>query len=326
MVLPPGTSFSLDANGTPGWANTVSASLLAPLWFLSLYQWLIGSAFPGTIHLAWTAAALGTLAPLLALAFYAASYRRLTRLAIEGRLVPRSLRAPLSSRLVTAHRGRSLMPLPPLPCARHNPDAGAQPAAPHAAGGVDRRGARPDDFRGGPDHRSSGMERIRSSARVAARRPADFRRADPDGHALPVRHPRRDQGQLDVPRARTAAACAGAGGGLRRADRLRRHPSGHRGVPLCHCSFGECRQGVAHAVFCGVLATGLVQILMRGADKVPFTCTYTPGTAHIGKLWPLYLTAFSVFWYSMADLESGLLKNPRSFAMTIAIVAALPWS
>jgi hypothetical protein len=66
-----------------------------------------------------------------------------------------------------------------------------------------------------------------------------------------------------------------------------------------------------------------VQILMRGADKVPFTCTYTPGTAHIGKLWPLYLTAFSVFSYSMADLESGLLKSPRSFAITIAIVATI---
>ena len=83
------------------------------------------------------------------------------------------------------------------------------------------------------------------------------------------------------------------------------------------------RTGLAHAIFCGVLATGLVQILMRGADKVPFTCTYTPGTAHIGKLWPLYLTAFSFFSYSMADLEARLLNSPRSFAITIGIVAAI---
>ena len=38
--------------------------------------------------------------PLVALAFYAASYRRLTRLAIEGRPLPKTSRAPAMSRLV----------------------------------------------------------------------------------------------------------------------------------------------------------------------------------------------------------------------------------
>ena len=81
--------------------------------------------------------------------------------------------------------------------------------------------------------------------------------------------------------------------------------------------------GVKHAVFCGGLSLGLAQILMRAVDKVPFTCTYTPGTAHINKLWPLYLTAFSVFTYSMAELEATLLRHDRAFATAVGSIGAV---
>ena len=67
---------------------------------------------------------------------------------------------------------------------------------------------------------------------------------------------------------------------------------------------------------------------MRGVDRVPFACTYTPGTAQIGKLWPLYLTLFSTFTYSMADLETSLLRDDRAFVQWIlflAVVALILW-
>jgi hypothetical protein len=80
--------------------------------------------------------------------------------------------------------------------------------------------------------------------------------------------------------------------------------------------------GVKHAIFCGVLAVGFSQFLMRGVDRVPFTCTYTPGTAHIGKLWPLYLTMFSVFTYGMASLEEALLSTGGEFLVAVFIFAA----
>ena len=88
--------------------------------------------------------------------------------------------------------------------------------------------------------------------------------------------------------------------------------------------------GVKHAIFCGVLATGFSQFLMRGVDRVPFTCTYTPGTAHIGKLWPLYLSMFSFATYGMASLEEEILPSYQGFLIAVFIfaivAAALGWS
>ena len=81
--------------------------------------------------------------------------------------------------------------------------------------------------------------------------------------------------------------------------------------------------GLQHAIFCGVLATALVQILMRGVDRMPFTCTYTPGTAHIGTLWPFYLTLFSIFTYGMANLEEEVIGHVQAFPTTVIIFGAI---
>ena len=78
--------------------------------------------------------------------------------------------------------------------------------------------------------------------------------------------------------------------------------------------------GVKHAIFCGARRDRLVQVLMRAADKVPFTCTYFPGAARIGKFWPFYLTAFSLVTYGMADREVYLLQNPPAFAIVVGLL------
>ena len=49
-----------------------------------------------------------------------------------------------------------------------------------------------------------------------------------------------------------------------------------------------------------------------GIDKVPFTCTYVAGKARFVKLWPVYLTAFSFYTYTMASLEAALLPAEAS--------------
>jgi hypothetical protein len=56
--------------------------------------------------------------------------------------------------------------------------------------------------------------------------------------------------------------------------------------------------------------------------RVPFTCPYVPGKANVRLLWPLYLTLFTTYAYTMAELELRLLSRPRLFAMAIAILAA----
>jgi hypothetical protein len=83
------------------------------------------------------------------------------------------------------------------------------------------------------------------------------------------------------------------------------------------------RIGAMHAAYSGVMALILVQVLMRGLDKIPFTCTYSPGKARIGKLWPLYLTLFSMFTYTTANLETELLRRPGAFFVTLTLMAGL---
>ena len=69
------------------------------------------------------------------------------------------------------------------------------------------------------------------------------------------------------------------------------------------------RVGVIHAAFCACLGFLLAQVLAIGLDKVPFTCTYAPGKARFVKLWPVYLTAFSFYTYTMPSLEAELLRR-----------------
>jgi hypothetical protein len=82
--------------------------------------------------------------------------------------------------------------------------------------------------------------------------------------------------------------------------------------------------GVAwtHAVYVLALAWLLVEALMWRFGRVPFTCPYVPGKANVRLLWPLYLTLFTTYAYTMAELELRLLSRPRLFAMAIAILAA----
>jgi hypothetical protein len=81
------------------------------------------------------------------------------------------------------------------------------------------------------------------------------------------------------------------------------------------------RIGAMHALFCGVLGVLLAEVLSIGLDKVPFTCTYMPGKAKIVKLWPLYLTIFSFYTASMASLETHLFRRGGfSIALTVFIV------
>jgi hypothetical protein len=87
------------------------------------------------------------------------------------------------------------------------------------------------------------------------------------------------------------------------------------------------RAGMMHAAFCAALGVLLAQLLAIGLDKVPFTCTYVPGKARFVKLWPLYLTLFSFYTYTMAALETRLLRDggiPQALAVLwgLAIVAA----
>ena len=81
------------------------------------------------------------------------------------------------------------------------------------------------------------------------------------------------------------------------------------------------RVGAIHGVFCASLAFVLAQILAMGLDKVPFTCTYAPGKARFVRLWPVYLSLFSFYTYTMATLEATLLSGRGIYVGLAAILA-----
>jgi hypothetical protein len=85
------------------------------------------------------------------------------------------------------------------------------------------------------------------------------------------------------------------------------------------------RVGVLHTLFCALMGLALAEVLLINFCKVPFTCTYFPGTARVRTLWPAYLVAFSNYAYTSAGLETDiLLRYPIAYGVfcTILCVAA----
>lgn len=321
MVLPPREGFLMQ-DGTPAWAGSVSASLLAPLWFVSLYQSLVGQAYNGTAHFSLAAGLLGTLTPLLALAFYGASYGRLTRLAIEGRPGPRRAQASLVHRLVGTTAGAlTSVPAGAAVCAftlrslvRSRQHRMLLAAWIGVALALTISGALPLIVR----HGWAAFEVPRGPLLVG---PLIFAALIQTGmrslFAIPVEITANWAFRLGEP-LRLSQALAGASAALIVCGV----------VPPVVLAFASASWlwgipvGIRHAVFCGTLAVLLVQILMRGIDKIPFTCRYTPGAASIGRLWPFYLTGFSIFTYGMARREAELLHQPQRFLIVVSLLGA----
>ncbi len=323
LVLPATPNFALDVDGTPKWAGMISASLLPPLWFLSLYQALIGQAYAGADHLVRVAAVLGGLMPLVALALYAGSYRRLTRLAIEGQPVPTEQRAPLASRIVgAAARAFTSVPSAAGVCAftirtlvRSRQHRMLIAVWIGVALALTISAALPMIVRFGVVV----FDRPRSALLAG---PLIFAALIQTGmrslFAIPVEIKANWTFRLREP-LQLAPALSGAAAALILCGVI---PPALLAFVTGAALWGA-GIGVKHAIFCGVLATGFSQFLMRGVDRVPFTCTYTPGTAHIGKLWPLYLTMFSVATYGMARLEEEVLGTSQAFLVTVSIFAGI---
>jgi hypothetical protein len=64
-----------------------------------------------------------------------------------------------------------------------------------------------------------------------------------------------------------------------------------------------------HLVFSLVLSLMLIELLMTNFRKIPFTCSYQPGRANITVLGILYGFAFTTYAYTMAALERWLMHD-----------------
>ena len=78
-----------------------------------------------------------------------------------------------------------------------------------------------------------------------------------------------------------------------------------------------------HTAYCITLSLLLVEVLLFRLDKMPFTCTYTPGKANLKLWWWVYLFGFTNYAYTMTELEQKLFMHPRLFVAFFAVCIAL---
>lgn len=77
-----------------------------------------------------------------------------------------------------------------------------------------------------------------------------------------------------------------------------------------------------------IAAAVLVELLFWNFDKVPFTCSYYPGTTSLAVLGVLYIYGVTGYSFNMADLESAMERHwtvAVLFFMASAIALTLAW-
>ena len=71
---------------------------------------------------------------------------------------------------------------------------------------------------------------------------------------------------------------------------------------------------ISHAAFTFVVGRLLAEILVSRTGKLPFACTYFPGSSRIFSLWPLYLLAFFFYTVVFAAIDRALSSRPGKLA------------
>jgi hypothetical protein len=79
-----------------------------------------------------------------------------------------------------------------------------------------------------------------------------------------------------------------------------------------------------HAGYGSLLSLILVELLLFRFPKIPFTCSYLPGAAQLIFMWPIYIFAFAFYGFATALFESWLLKGAHEFEI-FCIVAGVVW-
>ena len=89
--------------------------------------------------------------------------------------------------------------------------------------------------------------------------------------------------------------------------------------------FVEWQPGVAiaHLIFSVTLTVLLIEALTMEMRKIPFTCSYPPGKANVTILWVAYWVGFLLYAFSMANLESWMVKRPRRLIPFYLIAAVM---
>ena len=73
--------------------------------------------------------------------------------------------------------------------------------------------------------------------------------------------------------------------------------------------------GPIHLSFALLLGVILMNLLMVWFRKIPFTCSYFPGKTAMAVMFFLYLAGFSIYAWTMADVERRIAGDPLRLAL-----------
>jgi hypothetical protein len=80
---------------------------------------------------------------------------------------------------------------------------------------------------------------------------------------------------------------------------------------------------LANLIFSITISVLLIEVLTMELRKIPFTCSYPPGKANVTILWIGYWAGFLMYAFSMANLESWMVKRPSRLVVFYLIVAGI---
>jgi len=81
----------------------------------------------------------------------------------------------------------------------------------------------------------------------------------------------------------------------------------------------DATTALLHLAYGFTLALTLIEILLFKFPKIPFTCSYLPGRANLKGLWFPYFLFFVTYAHAMAELEAWLFGNPLYFILFYAV-------
>ncbi len=69
----------------------------------------------------------------------------------------------------------------------------------------------------------------------------------------------------------------------------------------------------------------LIEWLLRNFEKIPFTCSFMPGRANLKAMFAIYWTLFATLAFLITHLETWLLEEPAAYLVAAAGLACWLW-
>jgi hypothetical protein len=88
---------------------------------------------------------------------------------------------------------------------------------------------------------------------------------------------------------------------------------------LLYLSIWDGHRVLLHSYYGAVLSLIVMEVLFRHCAKIPFTCSYLPGGAQRVLFWPLYMLGFAGFVLAATKLETWFMGDIRFYGFIGAV-------